>query len=428
MYNGKLSQKVGIVFFIDDNLTSAWACRGGQNSFYISSVTELDRNTFWISNVPLEIAVQTSEAYDITISPRNYASVYMDEIILELGLNGLPKNKLVSVLANVLSSASEFYALYTGQSRLPAPFLASGVRVHSGTNPVPQSRSVESLFSRGSTPPCHVAASLKNTVSLTFHRFEYAIRMLQGLVPAGKWNDVSQLATSMPVKRFNAWLEKLSKPVLVCASIESDDNNNLHEHFYSSYAWMSAEEFVFLSKCHSLSVRSVMIADATGLNTLSVPNWGSLPKNSYAFGIFCQNLWASLLTEDDSNLTGLWFDCKNRFLCYQKALDIYQKNRLDVIGFSLGKLYLRDEAGVSGFSADLAVRHELISNMILNAPESRRRELNKATPTELLQIAMERGALGFIQETDFSSVVKVIDILESETQSIYQRPKNRFLI
>jgi len=431
MQSGKLKQKIGVVLFNNqDEPSAAWACSEGEKPNYISGPNDLNLNTVWISNLTYRISQRYSVSSGVSLYSNEYISVSLSEIYSELDLSSLSIHRAINVLANICNAVSNFFSIYSGSSTLPPASLYSGIKRFSGINQHPYSRSISKHLASAHDSLLHGISSGEQVggTSLIFHRFEYARNVLNKRIPLGRWNDVSNLVTTMSMKQFDNWIAQLQRPALICLSYDESLTDSLFREFYSSTLWMSLEEFQVHGCKRQATIKHVLVCDGYGKNPITIPKWGRFSQSSYSFGVFCQNLWASLLVGGKGDPLSVWMLCINRLNCYQKACELEGQSQHNVTGYGLGRLTLDSRSPLSGNSVDLALKLNLISHMSANGSGFIRPVPDAPTNIDIMQIAMERGALDFLQETDVAAVVKAQDSFESETSYIYQKPKSGFLI
>lgn len=439
------SQRYGAVLFDDpEAVERGWACVSGQDPFYVSSTGDLYSNTIWLTNVDLQAFYKKGLSKSPRLRPDSFLRTRVSSLLIELGLRYVEPREQSRSLAELFSIVMQFGFYHLGISSAPVGALNNGIR--QVTLPEEQALPLYVKEAAEYAVQPHVICEKKEIednselISLVFNRYGYALSMLEHRLPIGKWQRDRQFDFSSGAGNIVSKLEHSNKPALIRVDIRTIDISINHLVNYGSgagmktfkshsgseavtfnqRAWMTTPEFVFLSKYTEMEVKDVLVGEGYGINPLSVPAWGHYSEHSYAFGLYCENLWTALTRTLDGRSAktplSAWVHSVDRLRCLEKAMQIDCTENVTVHGYGYGRVTLQMTPASRGIMPDLALRQKMIAPMNDVAQAKHRPLPQPATHTDIMQIAMERGAIDFIERTNNAAIEAVIELYRQKAE------------
>lgn len=447
-------QRYGVIIFDDPAIIqNGWACISGDNPFYVTSTGDLDTNTIWLTNVDMATLSQKGFSHNTNLRAEDYLRTTLSSLVIELGLRDLTADHQAKVLADLFSTVMQFFCLNTGFTKTPSGMLNNGIRRAFLPEEQPITPEVISAASAAlyANTFCEQNYGTGNPeyISLVFHRYKYAKEMLSNEFPVGRWERVSSVVMNESQGFLTEWLKGLKKPALVKVKLECVSEHISHLVNYGSetarridsaaseselimsseHTWMTSLEYLEMSKYADFKVMDIYTAQGYGYSPVTIPEWGKYSENSYAFGLYCESLWTSLTRALDGRLAksplSAWMRSIDRLKCLNKAISLDSCEDVVVHSYGYGRITLYANKSIRSQMPDIATRHKLLSPMATAADERRQRIIPAdATHAELMQVAMERGAIDFIERTNIAALD---DAIERYENTFIKNTPNKYL-
>ena len=297
---------IGSAMF-DDALNTGWACVDGSSPFSITSLADLPTNTLWVTSCSRKDLVLAEMSECDHIAGKDYFSVSVDLIIIELGLYGTGKEDQSRILAAVFSRILRFGQLFLSAPISPKKFaigVGGRLRGHDIEVQADVSEMLHSLSKGGgiSTSALGTLAE-KEVIVFTLPRHSVAANMLTIPRPAGRLKQVSEGAHLPPSDRVQ-WVSEQAKCVLCEVDISNISQSHLDLFNLSqgerpetaslrSYKrFVTGPELVCLDSISDVFVRNIYLADLdTGRDKNYPMQTGRGFQVSYSYGLFIKNVW-----------------------------------------------------------------------------------------------------------------------------------------
>jgi len=438
------AQRYGVAIFESPKeLSSGWACVFDEEPYYITSTGDLYTNVIWLTNIDLRTLYEKGLSQSPKLRPDNFLRTRLSSIMIELGIKfEEPRIQAIS-LAKLFSTTMQFMFLHIGLSTAPAGTLNNGIRQACMPDEQSMTPDVKSAAEQAIQP--HVLCEKSQSEngcelsSLVFHRFSYATNMLSHSLPIGAWEPVKTILLKQDTASLNAWLSTVNQPAMLEVVITSVDLRINHLINYGSGAglkveksfrgteavifnarsWMTAPEYFYLTQFADMKIKNILIGKGYGMCPLTIPKWGSVTEGSYAFGLYCENLWTSLTRSLDGRSSkspiGAWIHSLDRLYCLKKALAISEKEKVTIHSYGYGRITFQIPVSDKGAFPKLALRQKMIAPMPSPSETATSPIPNNASHAELMQIAMERGANQYLERADQAALDLAIQHYERKT-------------
>jgi len=434
-------QRYGVVLFDDPGqVESGWACIAEGSPFYITSIHDLFFDVIWHTNVDIVIFNQKGLFQNTSLRCDSYLRTGLSSIVVELGLNSSSVDNQVRILADLFSTTMQFYLLHTGSERVPIGSLNNGVRQIC----IPEEQPISNVVREAATAAVHTHILSEkrqfkkgsNLVSFVFHRFLYSKEILTENLPVGPWERISPANLRASKHYLPEFISDLKKPALIKVVIHSLNENIGHFVNFGivvgapinnsspvfeavsikQRTWMTSIEYLKLCKYADMQIEDIYIAQGYGHSPITVPSWGRYTENSYAFGLYCENIWTALTRSLDGCLArtplSAWVHSIDRLKCLSKAIAIDSCEDVTVHSYGFGRITLQVNNSEHSRVSRIAERHKLLASMSKPTEIRVRSVTVGASHTELMQVAMERGSIDFIERTNAVALNSAIELYD----------------
>jgi len=423
------NEKYGVAIFNSMvDLKEGWACVEGESPFYISGTGDLYSDVIWFTNIDLTTFIKTGLNRTPRIRPDNYLRTRFSSLIIELGLRYYSTKFQAEYLSTLFGRIMDYANLHLGIDLAPATSLNSGIRqaCFPEENPISNATksAAEAAFQPHTICERHTDNENIDLISLVFHRTTYARSILSTELPIGNWKPVDSLILKQSDYQIMEWVKNCDLPLLVKVKIVSvnKDINHLVNYgagagfkaarsgsgneviTYNVRAWMTKPEYLFFLEYSDLKIENMLVSEGYGICPVSIPDWSSATEGSFAFGLYCENLWTSLTRTIDGraakNPIGAWIHSVDRVNCLKKSVELSMEPDVNIHSYGYGRITLEVPKGCAGLIPDLALKVKMISPMV-HPDQARARQIpDKIMPSELFQLVMERHSLEFFNQAD----------------------------
>ena len=449
MSNGfALPQSYGAVIFDrPEDASEGWACAVNDKPFRVSSTGDLSSGTVWYTNIPMETFFKKGFRQSPKLRPEGYLRTQHNSLMIELNLRNESPETQVLVLANLFHRVMHFSYLHLGLTSPPIGMLNNGLRQSS--LPADPRTPVEVLKAAGEASQSYVECEKRNIedraslISLVFHRFMHAKHILSSNYPTGSWSrlDSANLPRNTS-QAFEAWQHQVGRPALFQVTINAVATTINHLINYGAGAgmevaqaseggryitykrrcFMTGEELQFMLNYADITIDAAYLADNYGPAPVVLPNWGNFTENSFAFGLYAENLWTSLTRSLDGKSAksplSAWIHSYDRLACLRKAMEIDAEGIAIVHSYGYGRITLRLPESRRGLAAQLALTHKLISPMANKDEVSTYAVSGKDGKAALMQAAMDRRARKFLEQLDEKAIDEAVTAKVKQHSSV----------
>lgn len=354
----------GAIHFIDAEKSSeAYVSISGEEAFKINSVSELDTQTRWITNLDTGLPNQPKSVNHALFFQNNYLRLTTDQILSLLHASGeecdiqTKATFLSTIFSNVVSLGN--YLLHI--ENLPAYEYRKGIR--KSLMPLDQKQPDNVLtMIRDSTQ--YYTFSLEKTdpekrVSFLTPKFSHAKKILQTPLPTGDWKQVEILPEQS--EEIREWLQSRKTPFFAKVVL-SDFDEELHSllNFGSAVPEGSTREWVTNIELEMLiGVADIQIIEVWESSGVVEPSEvvtkliqiGDTGDTGTSLGILAENIWTGLslsmsppsvrrnkkLAQKHANTASPFLIAADRRLCFDKAKDLRKKG-FSVASYGYGKI------------------------------------------------------------------------------------------
>lgn len=294
----------GVLCF-EKNSKSAWACRVGETAHFLADATDFHGdNTTWFTNLSEDDLSKLGLHLNYRFKSRKYFRIPYGAISYELGINSLPPQEQVVVLAefirvfintaqqhtNVASFKSQLFLAellpYLTEPEWPAPEMVDVLK-----------QSTQIVTS------CHdYPTELEGTeVMFRLPRHSHARYLLSLKVPTGRWEWIGK--NQLPQSNHIAWLGKLDRPCIAAVKILRMQPGIEREFGFQKprvyVTWPELSKLVGLARVEiegvwigedTKAVASELIPPADTVMSLTSPPYTS----SFAVGVYLENVHVAM--------------------------------------------------------------------------------------------------------------------------------------
>lgn len=426
-------QRFGVALFDDEvSASSGWACIHNDTPFYFLSSEELPKDVIWLSNLSrLLIRDQGIRALQ-HIKPEDFLFTPVPKLINELGLCRESPRHQSSYLVNIFFNVMNHLYLQTGVYGVKHDALNTEIRNVSAPEEYPvwtaATEAATDIVGNRSVGYCSSKDENeeRDSITLLFHRYEYARDLLAGNMPFGRWTTVSSSVIDSGQQFITEWVRTSSRPLFIkvkaCFKDLVAERLFLKSRSPLDVYWVTLDEYSWLSKYAELDVVDALVCEGYGPSPVSLPELGRIASNSFSFGLYCESIWTSLTKTISGNLSkapiAAWLIGYDRVMCLDKAYKIEKHTRCKVNALGFGRIMLTGLAGSRSQMPNIAFQHGLIAPMSVGKETFHRTLPDTTSPSQLMQVVMERGASGFIQQTDLRALDVAVDLYD---QRVYER-------
>lgn len=418
-----------VVFDHPEIAAGGWACVAGGDPFRIESTGDLSSDIIWYTNIQMATFYQKGFRQSPKLRPEGFLRTQFNSLLIELGLKTESIETQVMVIAGLMGNVMSFAYLHLGLVSPPVGALNNGLRqscLPSDPRLPPQILTAGSEASQ-SFVECEKRTLARGAmlVSLVFHRATHAELLLSRSYPSGGWSEVS--AQSIPpssVEGFRAWQSRVNRPGLFQVSIQtvSPVINHLINYgagagmevvraedgaryvTYKRRCFMTTEELEFMLQYAEIDIEKVYLCDGYGPPPITLPSWGGIRRHSFAYGLYCENLWTSLTRSLDGKAAksplSAWLHAYDRLECLAKAIRIDREYNVPIHSYGYGRITLVAPSGDSSLVSKIAQEMSLVSPMVEKGSSSIYEVDAKKGPAALMQAAMDRRAREFLCQID----------------------------
>ncbi len=436
------TKRYGVAIFDDPKAAKeGWACVAGEDPYFVSNTGDLYTSVTWLTNIDLDTFFKKGLKQTPRLRADNFLRTKVSTILIELGLKHAPVREKALHLAALFDTVMQFSFLHLGINTAPSGMLNNGIRQIILPTETPFQPYISEAAKLAYQP--HVLCEKVYTdeeadlVSLVFHRYRYAKTITSYNVPQGTWKRCEEDITGLSMDAIEEWLAERKQPALLCVEITSihESVNDLVNYGAGAgdrttkttqgadtvtpnpRSWMTSHEFLTMAKYANMSVREILVGERFALNPISIPKWGTLTQHSFAFGLFCENLWTSLTRGLDmrANNTplGAWIHSIDRMYCFEQARLIKESDFVAIHGYGYGRITLQIPKAESSTISDMAHRLKMIAPMNTNPYGTQRTPPVNPSHAEIMQSLMDRGALNFLEQTDRDALHQAKELLAS---------------
>lgn len=406
------------------------------HSILFLSVPELPHGAIWLTNVGSGIDPAPGNVLLRHIKPAEYLFTPVSQLIRELGLRQDTLRNQASYLANVFSTVMNHLYLQTGTYGDKSNALNSVIRRVCVPDELPASATVAEACScivdRGNV---HFGCSEEDgqSTSLVFHRYEYARHLLSSQLPFGRWSKVSSSVIESGQQYISEWIRNSTKPLIIKVEVIFEDSlaKRLFSicRIYEGSFWVTYTEYAWLSRFAKLEVIDALLCEGYAPAPVCVPDIGRVAENSFSFGLYCESVWTSLTKSLSGRIStsplSAWVIGIDRVMCLDKAYKLEKNTSLVVKVLGHGRILIANRTESSVQMPNIAFQHGLVAPMCEPKEIFHRTLPNSASPSQLMQVIMERGVSGFIKQTDSRALDDAIELYD---QKVYERAPYRTII
>lgn len=395
--------KIGVCCFEDVNDASeGWASINGQESFRVSSYSDLQTNILWVTNLPYK----QYKDLNLVTSPHIYDTQFfrtsLDQIAKE---NGLYDEQEIaefssSIFSKLASLGDRFYDFDLSTPGYRYHKLLSYKLIPDFARKRPEGRFSGDIFEsiQNSTQANQAMSGVKkpqgsNAVNFVFPRGSYARWLLSQKYPSGsKWTEIKQKNDSATfgfedgkvIRSTHSVLDRLKdlggkNALFLRVNVQSMDP--FFQRFASFGAsgqfgpsarqkhrrWATLPEIIELSKYSKLQIMGGYMTPLTD-EPLIDPSVLEGSGMSYAHGLFLENTWAALCspistqTGSTETVIGAYMRAYDRIACGRAAAR-FAKAGFIVGSYSMGRLIVFVRPGEENSSAREAFSSGLLPPM-----------------------------------------------------------------
>ncbi len=354
----------GAIHFIDaEKSQEAYASISGENAFKINSISELDTQTRWITNLDTGLPNQPKSVNHALFFQNNYLRLKTDQILSLLHASGdeySPQTKatfLSKIFTNVVSLGN--YLLHI--ENLPAFEYRKGIRKNLMDMDQKQPDNILTMI-RDSTQ--YYTFSMEKTdpekrVSFLTPKFSHAKKILQTPLPTGEWRQIKSLPEQS--ENIREWLQSRKNPFFAKV-ILSDFDEELYSllNFGSAVPEGSNREWVTNIELEMLiGIADIQIIETWESSDVAEPSEvitkmikiGDTGDTGTSLGILAENIWTGLslsmsppsirrnkkIAQKYANTAAPFLIAMDRSLCFEKAKALRQKG-FSVASYGYGKI------------------------------------------------------------------------------------------
>ncbi len=420
-----------------------WAVESFGTPRYIRGTGDLRSDTIWLVNIDGTAFHQMGLSRTPRLRSDAFLRTKLSSISLELGLSDLTQRDRASMLCQMFTAMMDFSYIDFGIKTAPTNQLNNGIRqvVLPIEEPIDPAVRAAAQAAWQSHVYCEkeLASSDSQLLSFVFHRQSYAQELFSQPLPVGPWE---RFEGEYPHEgtAFAEWLEALGRPALVEITLE-----HLHESInslvnygsgagyttsaanrgstitFNTRRWMTSVELRYLCPHARITIHGVILGNGFASSPVNVPSWDAQIQRSYAFGLYCENLWTSLTRSLDGKYSksplAAWMHSLDRICCLTKCRQLVQEEGFIVHSYGYGRVTV-----LASKTQILAMPHiALRLGILAPAPEPenivKRPVTPKQTILELTQLVIERRAHDLISRMDAIAIDKA-----HELANVYNRP------
>jgi hypothetical protein len=416
-----------ILFDIDDNPSTGWACMSNSEPFYFLTPKSLNSNVVWFCNLTISCLQNYESISNLTLYPSDYLFTSFDNIRDELGFSHSTNIDTVKAISEVFEAVMSFHRYYVGSKiSTGVSLLNQSIKRTFGGVSYGEGDFIKGLGSEFESKYLDIfkfncfLKDKKNKI-LLFHRFEYARNILSRGMPVGQWTRLSPTIMNIGPKPLHKWIITCTKPIVLNVEVTFNDDI-ARDLFYLNRSrqgceWVTIDEYKWLSIYADINVKDAIICEGYAPYPYVLPEYTNGLKSSYSFGLYCENIWASICLnsqgELDRSIISMWTIAFDRVQCLQKAYQLEKETSLSVVAYAFGRVVVSYPEPVDGYICRSAFSCNLISPVPSVA--FHRKIPESPTMAQFMQIVIERGAISFLQNLDQVGVNDVRDLIEQKT-------------
>jgi hypothetical protein len=432
----ELQQSFGVALFDNPNHPSAgWAAISGEAAFRFCGINDLRTSVIWIVNSDMRVMHERQLLDSPRLRPDHFLRTRINTLITELGLKQATAEVQATHLSVLVNQIMQITFLHTGLDTAPRLSLNNGLRQAKlpSLPAVPVSTAYASKEATQTYVGCEVPRKVEGElVSLTFHRARYAQRILAHDLPFGRWTELNPSEMSASNDALNNMVSESVQPLLIELDITHIDksinhlvnwgsgagrevrtSNESHVVTMKRRTWMTSHEYSYLKPYMQCTIKNIHRGESFGVSPVVVPVWHKSSLYSYAFQIYCENLWTSLTRSIDgnpaSNPLAAWVHSIDRMLCLEKARALESEGWLTIRHYGYGRIVVEVPNHCIDMVPELALKHHLISNINPNKQLLDKYQVRDfSTAAQHMQIIFDQGKLSLVETLSNRSLTEAI--------------------
>lgn len=359
-----MKNQCGIIHFIDaEKSQKAFASIAGEESFQIESLSQLDTQTRWMTNLSTGLPNQPKQVNHALFLQNNYLRLTTDQILNLLHVTGEKYDiqTQIAFLSRVFSNVVALGEVLLHIERLPAFEYRKGIRRSLMEFDQKQPEIVRKMILDSTQ---YYTFSLEKTdpdkrVTFLLPKFSHAKKILGTVLPAGDWKKVDLIPDH--TEQIPEWLKSRKTPFFAKVVLSNFDSE-LHTliNFGSSVPegserqWVTNVELEMLLGVADISIKEVWESSDT-LKPFNVIEKLRLIGDSgdvgTSLGILAENIWTGLalnmppsiakknkaLAKKHVNTVAPFLIAADRKLCFEKAR-AFRKLDFSVASYGYGKI------------------------------------------------------------------------------------------
>lgn len=375
--------------------TDGWASINGGPSRRIASITELESNVKWLTNLGFEDFYENQLGRNPNLFPSDFLRTDIKSVAADIGASAdqLSADKASAVLSTVFKRVMDIAIdrlqinlnVRTPNKTLHDYIAARTVNKYE----LPDEINTALKHAYQASTQCVTRANVGwKYAMLRKPRYQHAIDVLSTPVPSEyRWVYVND--DKMPVsgaKRID-WCVANELPVLANVKVTPHRRGDLNVIIsYNSgasveRAWLSQPELLWVSLFCDVEVVGAFVCEAGFEHQKEIdtfPSLGDFSYGSYSLGLLCENLWVSLasprtkVTRKFYPPRAVWYRSADRVEVFKAASRLHRTG-FQVSGYGYGSVWLNYPPGATKDLIDVA------TEIGLDVPVSKFFELRNET-------------------------------------------------
>lgn len=425
--------RFGLCLFDDPcSPDGGWAMESFGTPRYVRGTGDLRSDTTWLTNIDSNTFYQMGLSRTPRLRSDAFLRTKLSSIIMELGLSDLPPRERTALLCQMFTAMMDFAFIDFGIKTAPSIQLNNGIRQVA----LPSEEALDHAVKYAAMGAwqthvyCEKALQTNESqlVSFVFHRQSYARDMCSQPLPVGPW-EMYEGDYPKGAVDFIEWLDSMERPALAEITIE-----HLHESInalvnygagagyttsaanrgatitFNDRRWMTSVELRALCPHASITIHNVILGREFASSPVGVPRWDPQIQRSYAFGLYCENLWTSLTRTLDGKSSksplAAWMHSLDRIFCLKKCEQLVHEEGFTIHGYGYGRITVQADKEQLLAMPHVALRLGLIAP----APDPENIVKRSVSPgqtmLELTQLIIERRAHDLISKMDAIAIDK----------------------